>query len=162
LDDMHDAIISRWNERIDNSDTVYILGDLGFVSRSGPVISNVLRQLRGKKHLIRGNHDRAESNWYLKNRISSVSDEYILLKGTMLSHYPLAEDRFDGKRTREIKRSLRKTYLDNNCFFHYHAHTHRPPVSGSDFLNVGVDLHDLYPVQFLPELENDQDKGLLE
>lgn len=57
VDDMDSAIIERWNEKVQDTEDVYILGD--FCHMSERPEQWYLRQLKGKKHLIIGNHDRS-------------------------------------------------------------------------------------------------------
>lgn len=56
IDDMHDYILTRWNARVTNGDTVYILGDVALRGSYAPLIG-LVAQLKGKKVLIKGNHD---------------------------------------------------------------------------------------------------------
>ncbi len=56
LDEMHQFIIQHWNAKINNGDTVYILGDLAFRYKGDEYIS-LVAQFKGKKVLIKGNHD---------------------------------------------------------------------------------------------------------
>jgi calcineurin-like phosphoesterase family protein len=53
---MNDYILTRWNTRVTNADTVYILGDIALRGSNGPLIG-LVSQLKGKKILVRGNHD---------------------------------------------------------------------------------------------------------
>jgi calcineurin-like phosphoesterase family protein len=53
---MHTYILNRWNSKITNGDTVYILGDIALKGRNDALIAMVA-QLKGKKVLIKGNHD---------------------------------------------------------------------------------------------------------
>lgn len=55
VDEMNRTLIRKWNERITPEDEVYILGD--FTMKGPDIASSVLYSLKGKKHLIRGNHD---------------------------------------------------------------------------------------------------------
>src|ERR1035437_264782 len=55
IQEMDQAIINKWRERVTNNDTVYILGDMFFVGRVD--YSDYLKMLPEKKHLIIGNHD---------------------------------------------------------------------------------------------------------
>lgn len=54
-DEMDEVMIKLWNNRVRPDDDVYILGDFAF--RSGKAEQWYLRQLRGRKHLVIGNHD---------------------------------------------------------------------------------------------------------
>ena len=82
-DQMHDYILRRWNARVTNSDTVYILGDIALRGSNGPLIG-LVAQLKGKKVLIKGNHD-------------DVRDyRYALLFDEILDYKELTEH-MDGK-----------------------------------------------------------------
>lgn len=56
LAEMHADIRNRWNRKITNGDTVYILGDVSLRGRKEDVIAFV-STLKGHKVLVRGNHD---------------------------------------------------------------------------------------------------------
>ena len=56
LEEMHEAILNNWNERVTNGDMVYILGDLSYRGRNEDLIA-LLARLKGRKVLVKGNHD---------------------------------------------------------------------------------------------------------
>ena len=56
LEEMHTEIVKRWNEKVNNGDTVYILGDVSMRGKNENLIA-LVAILKGKKVLIRGNHD---------------------------------------------------------------------------------------------------------
>ena len=91
IDEMDECLIEKWNKKVTNADTVYILGDLMFRNEKPP--EEYLRQLRGKKHLIIGNHDR---EWIKKYDLSSWFESTNNLLYTTdgkhqltLCHYPM-------------------------------------------------------------------------
>lgn len=94
LDEMHEDMLQRWNKKITNGDTVYILGDIGRKDRDEGLIS-LMARLKGRKVLIRGNHDDlsdyrlqqifAEIRDYKKLSDSFEGKSYKLI----LSHYPI-------------------------------------------------------------------------
>lgn len=53
---MNAAMVEEWNARVDADDTVYILGDVAFMS--GSDAGRMVNRLNGTKILIEGNHDR--------------------------------------------------------------------------------------------------------
>ena len=55
-DEMDHVLIQLWNGRVQKDDDVYILGD--FCYRSEKTADWYLRKLKGRKHLVIGNHDR--------------------------------------------------------------------------------------------------------
>lgn len=139
IEDMNQALIAAWNERITGNDTVFILGDL-FYRCADP--EPILQQLKGRKRLIIGNHD---SSWMDKVELSKyfVSVDPFLeitdgVRGITLCHYPLLT----------WKHKLRT--------FMVHGHIHNDTTS--DFfpllavrervLNAGVDINGFRPVTF--------------
>lgn len=67
----HDEwLINKWNETVRKQDTVYFLGD--FCLKNREYTENILRQLHGKKFLIRGNHDKSLNG--LENYFEWVGD----------------------------------------------------------------------------------------
>ena len=51
-EEMDEAMIQNWNDRVTGNDTVYILGDMFFRSTNA---EEILKRLKGKKRLIFGN-----------------------------------------------------------------------------------------------------------
>ena len=67
----HDQwLINKWNSVVRKQDTVYFLGD--FCLKNKEYTENILRQLKGKKFLIRGNHDKSLNS--LENYFEWVGD----------------------------------------------------------------------------------------
>ena len=56
LEEMHEAVVSRWNNKVNNGDTVYILGDMSMRGNKEDLIS-LVATLKGKQILVKGNHD---------------------------------------------------------------------------------------------------------
>lgn len=91
VEEMDALIIKNWNEAVGDDDDVYIVGD--FIYKSDDPLGYI-KQLKGHKHLIKGNHDR-----YIKNRamwkyFDSIDDIKMIQDGTtqlVLFHYPMAE-----------------------------------------------------------------------
>ena len=96
VSDMDESLIRLWNDKVSDKDTVYIIGD--FCYRNERPAEWYLKQLKGKKHLVIGNHDepilqdkKALSYFVTVNNIVEIKDE---AKRVVLCHYPLAE--WDG------------------------------------------------------------------
>lgn len=91
--EMDHALISLWNTRVQPDDNVYIVGDFCF--RSERPAEWYLRQLKGHKFLILGNHDGPILNnpaalHYLEGveKMMHVSDNGNQI---CLCHFPIAE-----------------------------------------------------------------------
>lgn len=89
--EMNEHIIERWNEKITETDTVYVVGDAFFCSKE--TASDFMATLEGDKILIRGNHDRWANDRYRSLGFREVHRsglEYVLPDGrlALVSHYP--------------------------------------------------------------------------
>lgn len=92
-DEMDRVLIHLWNERVEKDDNVYIVGD--FCYRNEKQADWYLRQLKGKKYLIIGNHDgdtlkneRALGYFETIDKMMHVTDRD---KQICLCHFPIAE-----------------------------------------------------------------------
>ena len=90
---MDEAMIKEWNDLIGAEDTVYILGDVAFMS--GYNASLILKRLNGIKILVEGNHDRKTlKDFHFRSQFKEVHTYLdISYNGTkvVMFHYPIAE-----------------------------------------------------------------------
>ena len=63
--EMNECIIKRFNNKVPEDGVTYILGDLYASTKNPELLSSWIRRLNGKKHLILGNHDYFERDFYL-------------------------------------------------------------------------------------------------
>ena len=56
LEEMHSIIKEKWNAKVTNGDTVYILGDMAMRGTQEELIA-LVSTLKGHKIIVRGNHD---------------------------------------------------------------------------------------------------------
>ena len=93
-EEMHRHFLQEWNRQITNGDTVYILGDMSLRGRNDELIA-LVAQLKGKKILIKGNHDDLSDYRYkqLFHEICDYKEVTDCIEGTayklVLSHYPI-------------------------------------------------------------------------
>ena len=85
-EEMDEAMVRAWNERVRPNDKVYHLGDVVINRRSLTTMS----RLNGDKVLIRGNHDIFRDHEY--RQYFRELRAYHVLNGMILSHIPLHED----------------------------------------------------------------------
>jgi len=92
VDVMNAEMIEIWNSTVARTDRVYCLGDFSFGNYDKT--EAILKQLKGRLHLIRGNHD----NWLDKkdlHRYFEAVHDYKKLtidgKKVILFHYPIVE-----------------------------------------------------------------------
>ena len=135
VEEMNAALIQNWNSFVHKNDTVYILGDLCHHIKVEEC-NELIKQLKGHKILIRGNHDKD----YDTDLFDGICD-FLELKGRCqttisLMHYPMVEwpkSRHGG--------------------IHLHGHQHNGPEynlemreQGINRYDVGVDANDYRPV----------------
>lgn len=146
VDEMDRVMMDRWNAAVNEDDDVYVVGD--FCYRSGRTTEWYLSRLKGRKHLIVGNHD-----WRtLKNDMAMamfVSVDQLLEiedngKFIVLCHYPMAE----------WNHSIRGSW-------HIYGHIHVNKNKTYEFmrtldhaLNAGAPLNGYAPVPFDVLVEN--------
>lgn len=91
VNEMNTELINNWNSVVNEDDEVYILGDVSWGSMEKTL--EILKQLKGKKYLIRGNHDTIFHNSFKEfNEFQWIKD-YAEIKDNdrniVLSHYPM-------------------------------------------------------------------------
>ena len=82
-DEMDEAMVKAWNERVRPNDKVYHLGDVVMSRRS----LSIMDRLNGDKVLIRGNHDIFKDEDYRK--YFRELRAYHVMNGMILSHIPI-------------------------------------------------------------------------
>ena len=94
LEEMHALIKGKWNAKVTNGDTVYILGDMAMRGTQEDLIAFV-STLKGHKVLIKGNHDDIRDLRYkqlfdeicdYKELRDSCHGDHVRL---VLCHYPI-------------------------------------------------------------------------
>ena len=148
---MNHALIERWNDTVDPSDDVWVLGDfaLGKIAETLPLVS----QLHGRVVLVAGNHDRCWSGhgsradgWaerYLDAGFAEIHHGQVeLAVGDIVvdaCHFPYEGDSLDNDRHREHRPVDRGRWL-------LHGHVHERWLQRDRMINVGVDAWGYRPV----------------
>ena len=92
IEEHDEYLINAWNEAVGIDDDVYILGDISWHNNSRTI--EIFKQLNGRKHLIKGNHDGGLlKNATLRSLFVEITDYKELDisngKSIVLSHYPI-------------------------------------------------------------------------
>jgi calcineurin-like phosphoesterase family protein len=140
---MNKALIDNWNTYVTNHDEVYILGD--FMHKgNGKTANEILSRLKGKKYLIKGNHENYLSDPQFNLHLFEWIKDYhaVTLDGIkfILFHYPILEwdNYFRGS-------------------IHLYGHVHNSGIKHPEYgeklrllgpraFNIGVDVNDFYPL----------------
>ena len=92
--EMNETFLRKWNSKITNGDTVILTGDVSMRGRSDALVG-LVAQLKGKKILIKGNHDDLSDYRYTKlfDEICDYKEMTISFGGKaykiVASHYPI-------------------------------------------------------------------------
>jgi calcineurin-like phosphoesterase family protein len=96
VEHMNETIIQAWNSVVADEDEVYHLGDFSFAGTAKTLA--ILDQLRGRKHLILGNHDKGLNAavlerfvWVDKLKTIKIPDPDAPggIQRIVLCHYPM-------------------------------------------------------------------------
>lgn len=137
IEEMDENLIYKWNSAVGHKDTVYHLGDFSFYGTSRTL--DIIKRLNGSIVLIRGNHDGVVKSEVAK-RFEFIKDYYELRvtengihQKVVLCHYPFF--------------SWHNMHMGA---WHLHGHSHGsvPFQANLPRLDVGVDVHDGYPVSY--------------
>jgi calcineurin-like phosphoesterase family protein len=144
VSEMDAALITNYNEIVDDNDVVVWLGDAFLCSREKSL--EIMSRLKGRKILIRGNHDRGASAM-LSLGFDIVADKMsvqIAGRTCTLCHYPYAGADRHGKLVE------RAEYLPERKKGEYliHGHTHSRKMVDGHMLHVGIDAWNWRPVTY--------------
>lgn len=130
---MNAYMIDRWNDVVEKGDVVYHLGDFALPNKGdGNDVEDIVKQLNGQIHLIKGNHDDKNLKLFKGLFIKIVSLEYIKLstgQKVMLCHYPMLSWR-----------------ASHHGSWHLHGHVHGRIGMRRSCLDVGVDATNFIPL----------------
>jgi len=131
VNEMNETMIDNWNRVVSDGDRVYVIGDFAW---KNPEFW--LKQLKGNKILIKGNHDHKQNiaGWfYVRDKLETKIEGQKLT----LHHYQQAEweSSFHGS-------------------WHLYGHSHGNAVEHDHKLSfdVGVDLWDFTPIEW-PQIQ---------
>lgn len=139
VQEMNLAQVSKWNKIVTDDDDIYALGDLML---GDPSNIEFIKQLKGKIHIVLGNHDTANREKMYRElpNVVEVAEVGIRLKYKkhhfVLTHYPMLTGNLE-------KESLKQMTLN------LYGHTHQTSNFYNDMpfmYHVGVDSHDGYPI----------------
>ncbi|MBC8103923.1 MAG: metallophosphoesterase family protein [Cytophagales bacterium] len=140
VEEMEEAIISRWNAKISKSDLVYHLGD--FALKCTPEQARgVVKRLNGQIILIRGNHEKVADQ--IKDAFAAVKD-YDEISIPDL-------DAPNGKRKVVLLHyAMRVWNGSHHGSYHLYGHSHGslPDDPNALAFDVGVDCWDFAPLSY--------------
>ncbi|GAB3282875.1 metallophosphoesterase [Larkinella harenae] len=137
LEEMHNRIISQWNETVTDHDKVYVLGDIAMPRQA----IKLFAQLRGRKVLVKGNHDLFKLSDYTPY-FEDIRSLALVDNRAIMTHIPIhpeCVDRFG---------------------FNIHGHTHAMKINDPRYINVCVEQIGFRPVLIEDLLKNTEAKNI--
>ncbi len=140
VDEMNAYLVYAWNTVVTNADEIVnFIGDFSF--GSAEQTKEIFGQLKGRKRLIVGNHDKSRSkNWWRSIGFEEVVDSKIIQLGKFevtLCHYPTG----DPKRS-----SYHAAFAQEKEQWLICGHVHEKWRTRGNIINVGVDVWGFCPV----------------
>lgn len=135
--EMNEAIINNWNETLTDDDTMWMLGDFFVGIYDKHKIISTIERLKGKIHIIRGNHD-------TKNKIAIYAEakNVVEIANIKIVNY------------RGYKFYLSHKYVEADSrpkknFYCVHGHTHFPNKFTNGYpydYNASCDATNMRPI----------------
>lgn len=155
IEEMHEALIERWNSVVNPNDIVYHLGDFCFGKKN----IEIAQRLNGKKKLVMGNHDTYPTADYLRyfDKLYGV----IFYNRCILSHSPVHPNGLGSRWMLNLHGHLHskrvKTAVHSLCELHTKEHNLpilvRKPfdeefTDDPNYFNVSVEQNNLTPIHW--------------
>jgi len=141
-------MVERYNEVVQDDDIVLMVGDLsaGLKDRQ-KLLKEILLTLKGRKILIRGNHDYEPDSFYFSAGFIDVVP-FIDIGEYFICHYPCYESQWTSKKERAMMKNMDKA--KHKTIIHGHIHNIDPstwPSDGIHRINMSVDFatNNYYP-----------------
>jgi len=122
IEEHDEHLVERWNSVVRDEDTVYHMGDVVMNRRCLPIVY----RLKGKKILIRGNHDTAPTT-ELMQYFEEIYGTHNF-KDMILSHVPIAKECLD------------------RFGVNVHGHLHGGSMNDPKYYNVSVEQINYTPI----------------
>ena len=146
-DEMDEAMVAAWNDRVRPNDKVYHLGDVVMSRRSLSIMS----RLNGDKVLIRGNHDIFKDEDYRK--YFRELRAYHVMNGMILSHIPIHPESLGRFGVNIHGHTHDRRVMMNDPF------GHREPMIDVRYHCVCVEQTDYTPILFEDVIKRIQEEG---
>lgn len=138
-EEMDEAMIERWNAKVGPHDVVYHLGDV-VINRK---YLHLVKQLNGRKILIRGNHDIFRDEDYREVGFEQIHGVRVFVDKFIMSHIPLHPDCVSGRFRVNVH-----GHLHSNRVMKSYDFNDNPPIIDPRYISACVELNDYTPQHF--------------
>lgn len=88
---MNEVIIYNWNNTITDDDIVWHFGDFSICGANKT--REIINKLKGRKRLIKGNHDKQTKSFWLKTGFEEYYSEPVDFGNYVMSHEPIYDSK---------------------------------------------------------------------
>lgn len=150
---MNLAQVQKWNETVEDEDDVYVLGDLML---GDPCNIEFIKQLKGRIHIVLGNHDTSnrEKMYRELSNVVQIAEVGIRLKYKkyhfIMTHYPMLTGNLDDDGKGLKGRTI-------NLCGHSHTIDKYQDMNKSIIYHCEYDAHNGYPIlidNIIQDLQN--------
>lgn len=136
LEDMNEALVSRFNETVGQDDTLFLLGDVAFGGKDNIAIF-MNRLICKNVYLVYGNHDHSIQKSTELQKLFKRCVHYIeaLVEGQMICMFHYSARVWDQSHR-------------GSWFLYGHSHGSLPEIDNARTMDVGVDTNNMYPYSF--------------
>ncbi len=138
LESMHEFIIHQHNQVIEEKDIVLFLGDFSFKKSE---IFSIVKQMKGIKYLLMGNHDQDISHNFGNYGFEGIFTIPVKLQNIYLSHQPLLEEE-----NMNLNLQLLIKEFQNSDGMNYHGHLHKDFINNPRYHNVCCEVINYQPI----------------
>jgi len=150
-DEMNEALIENWNRVVSDDDQIFCLGDFSF---TGPEkTEGVVARLKGRKHLIRGNHDHKNVLKRIEQHFVWIKDVYMLTVQDVNPYAPTKDMSVYHGKNQQIwlaHYAHRVWPQQHYGVWHLFGHSHGmlPDDPKNLCMDVGVDCTNYTPISY--------------
>lgn len=137
VNEMNETLIDNWNQKVGKNDLVYVLGDFTLSTHDYDII-RFASLLKGKKFLIKGNHDKNNYPSGVFEEITWYKEIHDLNYKIILFHYAI--ENWQGSFDKDLRLIGKKPSI------HLHGHSHGLSNKRPNRYDVGVDCWNYAPV----------------
>jgi len=142
VEHMNAELERRWNELVADDDIVMFIGDLSAgVGKRKDELGQIIQRLKGKKVLIRGNHDHQKDSFYLQSGFKQVGD-HAFFNGVLFTHGPA---KHSEEHMHEVCHAAMKLKDKYKPVLIIHGHEHKLGPEHEGHYNCASDRHDYRP-----------------
>lgn len=138
VEEMDETLINNWNSVVSPESDVYHLGDFAFAGISRT--KEILDQLNGRIHLIKGNHDRKITN--------QLRSEFVWVR----DYYELKIKDKDANRGNQsiilLHYAMRTWDKAHHGSWHLYGHSHGSIQDFGKSFDCGVDAQNYRPISY--------------